>query len=122
MQHRCYLSFRKKDRLEETLSGSGTTNRVNGIIVQQAFIGPLIYTSNIQIPRTKKRSIDTPIQELPVYVTGRRPDAPMITPPEIISSECSEMFLVSFIGTLWRYSRQFKYKQLDRIQYACQTK
>ena len=29
------------DRLEETLSGAGTSHRVNGIAVQRGFIGPL---------------------------------------------------------------------------------
>ena len=28
------------DRLEETISGCGTTRRVNGVLVEQAFIGP----------------------------------------------------------------------------------
>ena len=52
------LVFDNIDRLEETLSGDGTTHRVNGIAIQEAFIGPLQIQPKANIERSKKRSID----------------------------------------------------------------
>ena len=43
------------DRLEETLSGAGTTHRVNGIVIQKAFIGPKLSQNLIEIPKTKTK-------------------------------------------------------------------
>jgi hypothetical protein len=74
------LVFDNIDRLEETLSGSGTTHRVNGIVVQQAFIGPKPFKQEVKLPKTKRRSIEAPIQELPIYISGKKPDAPLKGP------------------------------------------
>ena len=35
------------DRLVDTLSGCGTSHRVNGVLVQQAFIGPLCHQLSV---------------------------------------------------------------------------
>ena len=37
------------DRLEETLYGARTTHRVNGIVIQKAFIGPKLAQNLIDI-------------------------------------------------------------------------
>ena len=66
------LVYDNIDRLEETLSGSGTSHRVNGIIVQQAFMGPIKHRPKAEVPRTKQRSTDAPSQELPVCNVGKK--------------------------------------------------
>ena len=66
------------DRLEETLSGAGTTHRVNGIVIQKAFIRPKFPQNFIDIPKTKQRSIYVEPLELPVYNIGIRPEPPVL--------------------------------------------
>ena len=53
------LAWDNVDRLEETLSGAGTSHRVNGIAVQARQFGPnLPPAPGIEQARTRKRSID----------------------------------------------------------------
>ena len=53
------LAWDNIDRLEETLSGAGTSNRVNGIAVRARHFGPnLPPPPGIEQARTRKRSID----------------------------------------------------------------
>ena len=51
------LVFDNIDRLEVTLSGSGTSHRVNGIVVQRGFIGPRVEKKRASMSKTKRRSI-----------------------------------------------------------------
>ena len=62
------------DRLEETLSGEGTSHRVNGIAVQARHFGPQLPPDpSTQIVKTKKRSVEALDAEyLPIYSTGER--------------------------------------------------
>ena len=62
------------DRLEETLSGVGTSHRVNGIAVQARQFGPnLPQAPVIEQSRTKKRSIDpSMVSVVPPYNAGYR--------------------------------------------------
>ena len=64
--------------LEETLSGTGITHRVNGIVIQNAFIEPKPPQNLIQIPKTKQRSIHVKPLQLPVYNVGTRPEQPAL--------------------------------------------
>ena len=53
------LAFDNIDRLEETLTGAGTTHRVNGIAVQPRVYGPHIEDETLPIiKKMKQRSID----------------------------------------------------------------
>ena len=53
------LAWHNIDRLEETLSGAGTSHRVNGIAVQARHFGPNLSSApGIEQARTRKRSID----------------------------------------------------------------
>ena len=65
------LAWDNIDRLEETLTGKGTSHRVNGIAVQANVFGP--HHPRADLPRIekkhKKRSISV---ELDVYVAGVR--------------------------------------------------
>lgn len=60
------------DRKEETLSGEGTSHRVNGIIVQTRGEEPDPSRSKVHLQKAKKRSnTPTPLQ-LPDYIAGQR--------------------------------------------------
>ncbi len=61
------------DRLEETLTGKGTSHRVNGIVVQSRVFGPNLPRDDLpQIEKTKSRTLAVEHQELEVYVAGKR--------------------------------------------------
>jgi len=68
------LGWDNIDRLEETLSGAGTSHRVNGIAVQARHFGPYPQPqANTQTERTKRRSIDyLPRTEIAPYNAGQR--------------------------------------------------
>lgn len=52
------LAFDNIDGLEETLSGAGTSHRVNGIIVQPSMPSTKKALPKVQmVPKTKKRSL-----------------------------------------------------------------
>ena len=62
------------DRVEETLSGMGTSHPVKGIAVQARQFGPsLPPTPGIELARTRKRSIDPSVSSaVPPHNTGNR--------------------------------------------------
>lgn len=68
------LAWDKIDRLEETLSGEGTSHRVNGSAVQaNHYVPHLPQVSVPKIAKSKKRSIDSVGEStLPVYNAGQR--------------------------------------------------
>ena len=68
------LAWDNIDRLEETLSGAGTSHQVNGIAVQARHFGPnLPPAPGIEQARTRKRSIyPSVISAVPQYNAGDR--------------------------------------------------
>ena len=66
------------DRLEETLSGGGTTHRVNGIVIQKAFIVPKLPPESVEIPKTKQRNVYVDPLLLPMCNVGSRPEPPIL--------------------------------------------
>lgn len=70
------LAWDNIDRLEETLSGEGTSHRVNGIAVQAKPTDPVPAQPLPAVTRTKKRSIDEPLLMLPTYNAGQRAAPP----------------------------------------------
>ena len=70
--------FDNIDRLEETLTGSGTSHRVNGIGVQEGFSGPLLQRPRQEIPKSKRRSFEFTTCILPSYISGQRPQPPVL--------------------------------------------
>ena len=67
------LAWDNIDRLEETLTGKGTSHRVNGIAVQAKIYGP--HLPDIISPpsmKTKNRTIAGSTSELPSYIAGER--------------------------------------------------
>ena len=65
------LAWDNIDRLEETISGEGTSHRVNGIAIQAKVIGPQPLKIAPSISKKKKRSIDTAALMLPTYNPGQ---------------------------------------------------
>ena len=71
------LAFDNIDRLENTLSGGGTSHRVNGIAVQHAVYGP--HPESITLPRvekSKQRSFAHPETPLLIYNVTQRTGPP----------------------------------------------
>ena len=63
------LAWDNIDRLEETLSGEGTSHRVNGIAVPARHFGPqLLPEPSTQIVQTERRSVEElDAENLPIY-------------------------------------------------------
>lgn len=66
------LAWDNIDRLEETISGEGTSHRVNGIAGQPRIIGPMPQEEKTMIEKSKKRSISPAQISLPLYNAGKR--------------------------------------------------
>ena len=84
------LAWDNIDRLEETLSGGGTSHRVNGIAIQARQFGPnLPPTQAIPgITKSKQRSLEVVSEcELPIYNAGERFGPPPRSYVEVSSSE-----------------------------------
>ena len=67
------LAWDNIDRLEETLTGKGTTHRVNGIVVQPTVYGPHLPCAELPaIMKRKQRSITHEVRPLATYIAGER--------------------------------------------------
>ena len=65
------VAWGSNDRLEETLSGGGTSHRVNGIAVQLKVSGPMPQNVVSVVTKSKKRSISPPPLLLLIYNVGQ---------------------------------------------------
>lgn len=84
------LPYDNIDRLEETLSGGGTSYRVNGIAIQQGFFGPhLPPSANLSTvkPKYPKRSVNPFALVLPDYNPGERTGPPLRQYVEVNTEE-----------------------------------
>ncbi|KAG0723975.1 hypothetical protein GWK47_041585 [Chionoecetes opilio] len=72
------LAWDNIDRLEETLSGAGTSHRVNGIAVQFQVAGSVPEKVLPEITKSKIRSITLTASIPPIYNVGRRAGPPKI--------------------------------------------
>jgi len=83
------LAWDNIDRLEETLTGKGTSHRVNGIAVQVKEYGPHLPRTELpRVEKNKQRSISIEHDELDVYIAGTRSGPqPLSTKDEL----CPEM-------------------------------
>ena len=70
-------------RLEETISGEGTSHRVNGIVLQTKLVDPHPSKVLPSVDKTKKRSISTPPLMLSMYNVGQREGPPQATSVEV---------------------------------------
>ena len=83
------LAWDNIDRLEETLSGHGTSHRVNGIAVQPRVFGPDPTPVKLSpVAKSKQRTLTFENQaELPVYVSGSRVGPhPLVTKEDHVSN------------------------------------
>ena len=76
--HPTTLVYDNIDRLEETLSGTGTSHRINGIAIQKGFIGPLPSRKRTYVPKTKQRSLEVEHSQMTPYHAGARPNPPFL--------------------------------------------
>ena len=113
------LVFDKIDRNDETLSGGGTTHRVNGIIIQKAVIGPQLPPKDLpSIAKEHQRSISLDIPVLPTYIDGKRPEPPIL--PRIECSSLVKKETADRKTLIWLLSRKINSGNQvipDRIQY-----
>ena len=72
------LAWDNIDRLEETLTGGGTSHRVNGIAVQRKLIGPLPPRRVQPVEKSKKRSIPADTDMIPIYNAGKSTGPKMV--------------------------------------------
>ena len=69
------LAWDHIDSLEQTLSGEGTSHRVNGIAIQARHFGPHLPPVEVtpNLAKTKRRSVNVVFdKELPIYNAGER--------------------------------------------------
>jgi len=98
------LAWDNIDRIEETLSGGGTSHRVNGIAVQPKFIGPQLPQQRTSVKKTTKRSIDIISEPLPCYNSGNRLGPPVTVAVDLCTSHASEDAKKK--NRLWAMSRK----------------
>ena len=71
------LAFDNIDRLENTLSGGGTSHRINEIAVQHAVYGPHPEPITVsKVEKSKQRSLAPPDTLLPIYNVTQRTGPP----------------------------------------------
>jgi len=86
------LAWDNIDRLEETLSGEGTSHRVNGIAVQARHFGPHpLPAQSPGITKSKQRSVEPlDVAALPIYNAGERQGPKPRTYVEVTCQEVLE--------------------------------
>lgn len=80
------LAFDNIARIEDTLSGGGTSHRVNGIAVQPAVCGPQTGKVLPKVDKTKQRSCAVLEEPLPIYNIGQRTGPPSRKVKEVDSN------------------------------------
>ena len=104
------LGWDNIDHLEETLSGGGTSHRVNGIAVQPPTYGPFNKCQMPAMQKSKQRSIGLVDEHLPEYIASacQRPKQRNFV--EVTSNEVSKSAkmknLVWFIARLHKATQQ----------------
>ena len=84
------LAWDNIDRLEETLSGGGTSHRVNGIAIQARHLGPDLPPAQVTpvIAKSKQRSLEVVSEcDLLIYNAGERCGPPPRSYVEVSSTE-----------------------------------
>ena len=84
------LAWDNIDILEETLSGGGTSHRVNGIAIQAQHLGSDLPPAQVTpvITKSKQRSLEVVSEcDLPIYNAGERCGPPPRSYVEVSSTE-----------------------------------
>ena len=94
------------DRLEETLTGEGTSHRVNGIAVQAVVYGPHLPKPALPpVEKTRQRTITVEPTELEPYIAGKRL-GPHPLPATASSEDCLSASTSKMKNLLWVIERQ----------------
>jgi len=110
------LAWDNIDRLEETLTGGGTTHRVNGIAVQPRVYGP--HPACAELPplvKRKQRSIADEIQPLTPYIAGERVGPQPIIADDDINSQKNEAEIAQKKNFVWVVARTADIEEEQRI-------
>ena len=96
------LAFDNMNRLEESLSGGGTSHRVNGVIVQPKSLSclPPQQTSSVS-KRNKQRSIRSSDKLLPIYNVGKRVGPPAVKPTDSYNALSDAYSVAKHKNYLW---------------------
>ena len=82
------LAWDNIDRLEETLSGKGTSHRVNGIVVQARVYGPHLQKQALpETAKNRQRSLNVSDHELTTYIAGQCIGPQLLTTDTIIVTQ-----------------------------------
>ena len=102
------LAWDNIDRLEETLTGKGTSHRVNGIVVQAKVYGPYLPTTELlRNEKKKQRSVSIEHEELEVYVAGARVGPPPLpTRESYVLESHKEVQVARKKNLVWILARQ----------------
>jgi hypothetical protein len=98
------VAFDNIDRLEETLSGGGTSHRVNGIAVQPTVHTVQPYREAGIAPKERRRSITPTNVMLPPYNAGARTEPPVIKTLEFDTGNAAEEARLK--NLVWSLARQ----------------
>ena len=79
------LAYDNIDALEETLSGAGTSHRVNGIIVQPAVssCAPERVPVPVLTKKAKRCRVKANLEPLPIYISGKKDSLPPLKVPNL---------------------------------------
>ena len=77
---------------------------MNGVLVQQAFIGPPLLSVISRMEKNKQQSIEVSQRVLPTYDAGRKLEVPILScTDQKLSTEDIQLQLIDFIWALARY-------------------
>lgn len=98
------LAFDNIDRTEETLSGAGTSHRVNAIAIQPLTYGPYYERVLPKVSKSGQRGFKVEEEGLPLYNVGKRkgPETRRIIEVngEIILNEARKKNLLNILARL----------------------
>ena len=99
------LTWDNIDRLEETISGRGTSHRVNGIAIQEKPSEPMPAKVLPSVSKMKKRSVAATVPVLPPYNVGKRAGPPQSKSIDIQSTQVTKSARIkNFIWVMARMS------------------
>ena len=104
------LAWDNIDRQEETLSGKGTSHRVNGVVIQPKVFGPDPPPKELpSINRSKQRALqlDHQVEDLDVYISGSRVGPhPLKTRENFVEDRSKSAKFAQAKNILWILARQ----------------
>jgi len=102
------LAWDNIDRLEEILTGKGTSHQVNGIAVQAKVYGLFLPTAELPHieKKSKQRSVCAKIHDLEAYVSGARVGPQFLLTKNNLDKESCAALLACQKSLIWVLARQ----------------